>query len=82
MIIEYKAPSIHISQKTFDQIMRYNHCLKVPWLIVSNGLQHFCCRIDGKGNGIFVPDIPEWKGLETAFPNPPKQDIQPNISTQ
>ncbi|MDR2806150.1 MAG: type I restriction enzyme HsdR N-terminal domain-containing protein [Dysgonamonadaceae bacterium] len=63
MIIEYKAPAVNITQKTFDQIMRYNHCLKVPWLIVSNGLQHYCCRIDENGNGVFIADIPEWQAL-------------------
>jgi len=60
IIIEYKAWSVSISQETFDQIARYNHRLKVPWLIVSNGLQHYCCRCDEKGKAIFMPDIPEW----------------------
>ena len=60
MIIEYKAPSIAISQKTFDQIARYNYVLQVPWLIVSNGLQHFCCRTDSeKKEYVFINEIPE-----------------------
>jgi hypothetical protein len=64
MIIEYKAPSILISQKAFDQIARYNFVLKVPWLIVSNGIQHFCCRIDSeKQEYFFVNEIPEYKIL-------------------
>jgi hypothetical protein len=64
MIVEYKAPTLAISQKTFDQIARYNFALKVPWLIVSNGIQHFCCRIDsGKQEYIFENDIPEYKTL-------------------
>ena len=63
MIIEYKAPSVTVSQKTFDQITRYNYCLKVPWLIVSNGLQHYCCRVDEKGAAVFLRDIPEWGEL-------------------
>ena len=46
MIVEYKAPEIEITQKVFDQITRYNMVLKVDYLIVSNGLQHYCCRID------------------------------------
>lgn len=60
MILEYKAPSVKISQKTFDQIMRYNLALKVPWLIISNGLQHFCCRIDEQGKGRYWGSFPEW----------------------
>ena len=46
MIIEYKAPHIQLSQRTFDQISRYNIVMRVPYLIVSNGRQHYCCRID------------------------------------
>jgi len=62
MIIEYKAPSIAISQKTFDQIVRYNFALQVPWLIVSNGIQHFCCRLEPeKKTYVFVNEIPEFE---------------------
>jgi len=64
MIIEYKAPSISISQKTFDQIARYNFSLQVPWLIVSNGARHFCCRIDNEKNEyVFLSEIPEHKQI-------------------
>ena len=46
MIIEYKAPDVEITQATFDQITRYNMVLKVKYLIVSNGINHYCCRIN------------------------------------
>lgn len=46
MIIEYKAPSIALTQRVFDQITVYNLLLRVPYLIVSNGMQHICCRMD------------------------------------
>ncbi|MBW8049403.1 MAG: type I restriction enzyme HsdR N-terminal domain-containing protein [Cytophagales bacterium] len=46
MVVECKAPSVKITQKTFDQIARYNYSLKATYLIVTNGLLHFCCRID------------------------------------
>lgn len=46
MIIEYKAPHIEITQAVFDQITRYNMVLNVDYLIVSNGIQHYCCSID------------------------------------
>ena len=65
MIIEYKAPSIAISQKTFDQITRYNLALQVPWLIVSNGIQHFCCRLDKEKKAyVFVKEIPEYERVK------------------
>jgi len=61
MIIEYKSPSVAIGQKTFDQIARYNFTLQVPWLIVSNGIQHFCCRMDNEKNEyVFYNEIPEY----------------------
>ena len=46
MIIEYKAPTIALTQRVFDQISVYNMLLHVDFLIVSNGLQHYCCRMD------------------------------------
>lgn len=46
LLIECKAPSVKITQSVFDQIARYNIVHKVPLLLVSNGLEHFCCEID------------------------------------
>jgi len=46
IIVEYKQPRVAISQKVFDQIAVYNMQLNVPFLIVSNGLQHFMCQVD------------------------------------
>ena len=62
MIIEYKAPSVTINQKTFDQIAHYNLALQVPWLIVSNGIRHFCCRLNKeKKEYAFVNEIPAFE---------------------
>ena len=59
MIIEYKAPHIRITQDTFNQIARYNIVLRTPWLIVSNGLEHYCCHIDPETSTTrFVRNIP------------------------
>jgi len=59
IIIEYKAPSVAITQKTFDQIARYNMSLRVPRLIVSNGLEHYCCIVDFEKNTfLFEKNIP------------------------
>lgn len=64
LIIEYKSPSVRISQETFDQIVMYNSTLRVPWLIVSNGLEHFCCRIDYENiNYQFKSEIPHYNEL-------------------
>lgn len=59
MIIEYKAPSVRLTQKVFDQIATYNLKLHVDYLVVSNGLQHYCCRMDYEKNTyVFIADIP------------------------
>ncbi len=46
VIVEFKAPNIKITQRTFDQIVRYNMVIRAPYLIVSNGLRHYCCKVD------------------------------------
>ena len=64
MIVEYKAPTVAVSQRTFDQICRYNMVLQVQYLIVSNGLRHYCCRLDyEKGGYVFLEDIPAYETL-------------------
>ncbi|WP_294586132.1 type I restriction enzyme HsdR N-terminal domain-containing protein [uncultured Phocaeicola sp.] len=64
MIVEYKAPSVEITQTVFDQITRYNMVLKVEYLVVSNGLNHYCCRINYSDYSyVFLPEIPCYKEL-------------------
>ena len=64
MIIEYKAPHINITQKVFDQICRYNIVMRVEYLIVSNGLQHYCCKVDYANTTYsFLQDIPDHSTL-------------------
>ena len=64
MIVEYKAPHVEITQAVFDQITRYNMVLKVDYLIVSNGLRHYCCHIDSNTmQYTFLPDIPAYTDL-------------------
>ncbi|WP_298777983.1 type I restriction enzyme HsdR N-terminal domain-containing protein [uncultured Polaribacter sp.] len=62
IIVECKAPSIKITQDTFDQIARYNLKLKANYLIVTNGLEHFYCKLDVENETyIFLKDIPDYK---------------------
>ena len=64
MIVEYKAPQIEITQAVFDQIVRYNMALHVDYLAVSNGLTHYCCRIDYSSSSYaFLPEIPDYSSL-------------------
>ena len=64
MIIEYKAPTVALQQKTFDQISIYNHLLKADYLIISNGLQHYCCKMNiHQRSYCFLEDIPDYENL-------------------
>lgn len=65
VIVEYKASSIVISQSTFDQIVRYNMVLHARYLIVSNGMNHYCCRIDYDNMSYdFLKEVPDYSDLE------------------
>lgn len=64
MIIEYKAPTIPLTQKVFDQISVYNMLLHVDYLIVSNGITHYCCKMNyDEGTYEFLEDIPDYVSL-------------------
>ena len=61
MIVECKSPKVKINQDAFNQIAKYNFKLKVDFLVVTNGLQHFCCAIDYNNEKItFLEEIPQF----------------------
>ncbi len=61
LVVECKAPSIKITQETFDQIARYNLSLKADYLMVTNGLQHYFCKMDYEQEKyVFLKDIPSY----------------------
>jgi len=63
-IVEYKAPNIRITQEVFEQIARYNISLHVNCLLVSNGLEHYGCRMDYEhATYIYLREIPEYAEL-------------------
>ena len=60
--MECKAPHIKITQDTFDQIARYNLKLNANYLVVTNGLEHFYCKMDFENETyVFLKDIPNYK---------------------
>ena len=64
MIVEYKAPSVAITQAVFNQIARYCSVLRPRYIAVSNGLRHFCCRLnESTGSYGFLADIPHWNQI-------------------
>ncbi|MCI6495277.1 MAG: type I restriction enzyme HsdR N-terminal domain-containing protein [Muribaculaceae bacterium] len=64
IIVEYKAPDVTVTQAVFDQIVRYNMSLHAEYLVVSNGMNHYCCKIDYVNNTYhFIPQIPDYHKL-------------------
>ena len=61
MIVECKAPNVKITQDTFNQIAKYNSQLKVKYLVVTNGMKHYCCKMEYNTNEIkFLEEIPTY----------------------
>jgi len=64
MILEYKEPQVTITQNVFDQVARYNSVLRVKHIVVSNGMQHYCYRLNFEDQSyLFLTEIPEYKEL-------------------
>ena len=62
ILVECKAPEIKISQHTFDQIARYNMTLNAEYLMVTNGLNHYFCKMDyEKEKYDFLSELPEYQ---------------------
>jgi len=59
MLIECKAPGVRVNEKVFDQAARYNMSLKAGLFLITNGIEHYCCRIDFENSlYIFMNEIP------------------------
>jgi hypothetical protein len=62
ILIECKAPEVMISQSTFDQIAQYNMTLKSNYLMVTNGLNHYFCKMDFENEKYqFLSDLPNYQ---------------------
>jgi hypothetical protein len=59
LLVECKAPSVVLAQTVFDQVTRYNHVHRAPYFVVTNGLTHYCCRVDHDSQTVdFLDDFP------------------------
>ena len=48
ILVECKQPGVQLNQKAIDQAAIYNLKLKVPYLMLTNGIQGFMFKIDFK----------------------------------
>lgn len=64
LIIECKAHDVEISQNVFDQAARYNMTLSVDLFLLTNGMNHYCCRADHENKSyLFLKELPGFTGL-------------------
>ena len=64
MIIEYKAPEVAITQQVFQQIAAYNSLLRAPYLVVSNGVRHYCMHMDYAAQRVdYLSGVPPYAEL-------------------
>ncbi|SCX80808.1 type I restriction enzyme HsdR N-terminal domain-containing protein [Flavobacterium caeni] len=62
ILVECKAPHVKISQSVFDQIARYNLSMQSQFLMVTNGLDHYFCRMDYENQQyVFLPALPDYE---------------------
>ena len=65
VLVECKAPEVKVTRATFDQAARYNMVFKVKYLMVTNGMKHYCCFVDfGQQEVRFMEEIPGYGDLE------------------
>lgn len=63
-MVECKSPDVKINKEVFEQIIRYNLTYKLNILMVTNGLQHFCCRLNHAANMTeFLKEIPTFDSI-------------------
>lgn len=70
LLVECKAPGVKLDQAAFEQAARYNTVYKVPYLLITNGLAHYCCRVhQGAGRLEFLPAVPPYNVLCVPVPD-------------
>ena len=61
ILVECKAPEVKINQATFDQIAQYNLELRSNYLMVTNGMEHYYCKMDFENEKYrFLKEIPDF----------------------
>ena len=59
MLIECKAETVPLTQKTLDQAVTYNRKLNVPYVLLHNGVQSICIH----GNSTYTSGLPRYTDL-------------------
>ncbi|EHQ28960.1 type I restriction enzyme HsdR N-terminal domain-containing protein [Mucilaginibacter paludis] len=68
LLVECKAPAVKVTQQVFDQVARYNWVHRVPLIAVTNGLQHYYCKIDFVEQRYdFIVDIASYESTQSTL---------------
>ena len=46
LVVECKSYDVKLGEATFQQSSLYNYTLQAPYLVITNGLKHYCCHIN------------------------------------
>ena len=63
LLVECKAPEIALNQDVLDQAARYNMTLGVPFILITNGLQHYCLSVNKDNKVKYLDAIPHFSEL-------------------
>ena len=59
MLVECKAAEVPLKQEVFDQLSLYNQAYQARYLVITNGLKHFCCQLDYQSQQYkFLEEVP------------------------
>lgn len=59
ILVECKRPEEKINQNVFNQISTYNLALQADYMVVTNGVSTYCCRMDYENNTYdFLDSLP------------------------
>jgi hypothetical protein len=64
LIAECKAPEVAITSDTFIQAATYNSVVKAPYLLITNGFDHFCCKVSADGETTFLTELPLFEEID------------------
>ena len=63
MVVECKAPQVRLTREVLEQAVRYNMVLRVPYILITNGLSHYCFRYDAERNRFeALEEVPDFEG--------------------
>ncbi len=63
MVVECKAPEVKITQEVLDQVALYNVSINANYIAVTNGMEHYCCKLHQETRWIFLNQVPDFSEL-------------------